>query len=45
MIFKSKKDLKNLEKEDWMWDDDEGHSIKEIGYRDGTKILRKRRVC
>ena len=20
-----------------MWDDDAGHSIKEIGYRDGTK--------
>ena len=35
--FQIKERFEELGKEDWMWDDDEDCSIKELGYRDGTK--------
>jgi glycosyltransferase involved in cell wall biosynthesis len=35
--FQIKERFEELGKEDWLWDDDAGHSIKQIGYRDGTK--------
>jgi len=35
--FQIKERFEELGKEDWMWDDEVGHSIKEIGYRDDNR--------
>ena len=35
--FQIKERFEELGKEDWMWDDEAGHSIKEIGYSDNNR--------
>ena len=35
--FQIKERFEELGKEDWMWDDEAGHSIKEIGYKDNNR--------
>ena len=38
--FQIKKRFEELGKEDWMWNDDEDCSIKELGYRDNNNITK-----